>query len=387
MYNSPMRPKKPRHFDGVRLADNLYPDNKKRQGYWRYRKPDGRFKTFQAASAHEANRLAEEANGQRDTYSVRKKLPERHQTIFHALAYIEYRERINPGLKHKASWYNRTTVIKAFARQFESLKDIQIGSIRAWWDGLTHSQQKLRMAEFRKMFNWFMGQGLVPKIEYNPFTLSDDLPRLLLKEKPPKARPSLTEAQFWQIYHHAPKLDYECLQIAMGISRYTTLREADVCSLRFDQNVVNNRLRVVVAKSEHQKGTARAARLEWDLDQHPRLKKIVNRARELALINKACPYIVSHNPLRRKWTKGKQHLCQVLPERIYRMFVEVRDSLGIEGVVFHEVRGLAATLLRQQGYSLEQIKGLMAQEHVNTTAGYISAEDLPYELVDMKVGE
>lgn len=381
----PMRPKKPRYQDGVLLADNLYPDARRRPGHWRYRKPDGRFKVFHAESAAEANRLAEEANAVRDSYEPSSKpIPRRDQLPFHIPLYTRYRERLNPALTKKQSWRNRKYALQQFAREFEQISQMNIGRIRDWWDELSYSQQKLRMAEFRRFFNWLMGQGLVPKIGYNPFTLADDVPRLLLKEKTAKQRPPCTEIEFWKIYKKAGELGYPGLQIGMGISRYTGMRESDVCALRFDRNVVDNRLRVIVAKSEAQKGSARAARLEWDLDKHPVLRRLINRARELALQNKACPFIVSHKPIRRR-SEGKEHLYQVLPRRLYDMFIEARDACQIKGVVFHEVRGLTATLLRQKGYSLEQIRKLLGQEHIHTTAGYIDASDLPHEEVTLSV--
>ena len=58
-----VRPKKPRLFDGVELADNLYPDNKKRPFYWRYKRPDGSFKHFTASSVIEAKSRPSRARG------------------------------------------------------------------------------------------------------------------------------------------------------------------------------------------------------------------------------------------------------------------------------------------------------------------------------------
>lgn len=383
-----MRPKKPRYQDGVLLADNLYPDPRRRLGYWRYHRPDGRFKTFQAASVAEANRQAEEANAVREHYTpAERPIPKRDQLAFHVPLYTHYRERLNPQLSSKQSWTNRKYAIDQFAREFPQISHITTNGIRTWWDDLTPSQQKLRMAEFRRFFNWLMGQGLVPKFQYNPFTLADDLPRLLPKEKIASQIPPLTEPVYWKIYHQAPKLGYEALQIAMGISRYTTMRESDVCGLRWDRNVVDNVLRVVVAKSENQKGSARAARWEWDLNEHPYLKKLIKRAREMALMNHACPFVISHKPIRRV-LNGKEHVCQVLPRRLYDMFIEARDAAKVkEKVVFHGVRGLASTLLKKAGYSLEEIRDLMAQEHISTTSGYINADDLPFQRVSMKIAK
>lgn len=194
-------------------------------------------------------------------------------------------------------------------------------------------------------------------------------------------RQPLTEIAYRKIYNHAETMGYEALQIAMAISQYTALRESDVCALRFDRHIKDDEMRVIVSKSDAQKGTARATRLFWNLEKHPKLKKIINRARELAMQNNACPYIVSHRPERRVWNQDKEHLCQVMPDRLSRMFAEVRDACGISNTSFHEVRGLSITLMRKKGYTVDQIKNTAGHEHINTTKGYMDADNLPHEEV------
>jgi hypothetical protein len=171
----------------------------------------------------------------------------------------------------------------------------------------------------------------------------------------------------------------------MGISLYTTAREADVCGLKWDRNLVDGHLRMIVSKSEAQKGHARAARYEWDLAEHPELKKLIDRARELSLVNKRCPFIISHTPKRRVWNEEKEHLHQVTGDRLCRMFREVMEDCDIEGTSFHEVRGLSSTLYKKAGYTTEQIRGLMAHEHVSTTLGYQDASALPFEAITMRL--
>lgn len=383
--SSAMRPKKTRKIDGISLADNLYKDPKGRAGYYSYRRPDGSKKTFTAATVHEANRLAEEANAARDLdLPVQTKIPQRDNLRFHVPIYIAYQEKLNPELKKKRSWNNRQYALNQFAEHFPRIGRVTHDTIRTWWDTLTYHQQKLRMAEFRRFFNWLMGQGLMPRLQYNPFTTADDKPRLIQKQKPKKLRKRLSQESYRKIYNKAGNMGYECLQIAMAISRYTTLREGDICALRWD-NLADGELRVVVSKSEAQKGLARASRLAWVLKEHPILKKQIDRARELSLINKRCPFIISHTPKRRVWNEEKEHLHQVTADRLSRMFREVRDECGIESTSFHEVRGLASTLYKTAGYTNDQIKELMAHESITTTIGYQNAHELPYQKVGLKL--
>lgn len=386
------RPRKPRLVDGIPLADNLYLDNKGRPGYYRYRRPDGTFTGFRADTVAQANAHAEDANRLRDiTVAPSTVPPGRQQLAFHVPDYINYQERINPALKNKRSWRNRVYALHQFAEHFSALPmgRLKWAGVSQWWDGLGYNQQKLRHAEFRRLFNWLMAQGLLPQLEYNPFTRADDRPRLVTKQQPAKGRMPLTLPHYWKIYPLAGEMGYEALQIAMGISLYTTYRREDICNLRWDTNLQDRILRAVIRKSAAQRGSARAARHAWNLDKHPRLDQLIRRARELSLVNRRCPYIISHWPRRRVWNQDKTHLGQVTPERLSRMFAEVRDATEIfEGSsrpppTFHEVRGLSSVLHRTAGYSVEQIQEIMAHEGPGTTLGYQNEQDLPHTEMEL----
>ena len=143
-----------------------------------------------------------------------------------------------------------------------------------------------------------------------------------------------------------------------------TLREGDIYNLRFDKYIVDGSMRVVVSKPEAQKGTARASRLAWNLSEHPILKREIDSARELPLLYRRCPYLLSHNPKLRNKSERKDHFCQVLTDRLSKIFRETRDACGIKGTSFHEVRGLSSTLFRPEGYDNSEIQAFMAHERV-----------------------
>ncbi len=389
------RPRKTATVNGVPLAENLYPDNKGRANHYRYRRPDGSQKHFTAPNVEAANAIAIEANSLRDTAIVKKpgkSQPSREQLGYHIPIYIAYQQRLNPQLSTKQSWKNRKYAMEQLGKHFEALPIGQItwSHISTWWDVLNFNQQKLRHAEFRKLFNWLMSQGLLPRFDYNPFTTADDRPRLILKQQPKKQRLPLSLANFWTLYNKAGEMGYHGLQIAMGISLYTTSRREDICKLRWDANIDNKTMRMIVGKSAAQKGSARATRHAWDLDKHPILAKLIHQARELRLKHRGCPYIISHMPKRRVWNQQKEHLGQITPERLSRMFAEVRDETKLyDGdadrtpFTFHEIRGLSSTLHRIAGHSIDQIQELMAHEGKNTTLGYQNEQELPYKEVDL----
>lgn len=367
-----------RYYNGVELEDNLHTNERKIPDKWRYRNPKtGKWVSIkEKMSVQEANALARETNQQiANGFYDHNAIPPAEMLLSHIESFITYRENLTPELTLKRSWDNRKYALKQLPDHFTSIRSLDMTAIRQWWDKLSYHQQKLRMAEFRKLFNYLMGQGLCPKLKFNPFTTADDVARLLTKSKPKKNRPPCSQSTFNKVRDRAGELGYDCLQIAMDISRYTTLRQSDILSLKWDKNIINGCLKIVVSKSEAQKGTARATRLSWDLKDHPLLKSYIDRARKLSLINRRCPFVISHTPDRRAWNEEKESLYQVTRYRLSEMFKECR---GESKTTFHEIRGLSATLFKIAGHTNTQIQEIMSHESVTTTQGYQNADDLPY---------
>ncbi len=385
------RPKKPRLVDGIVLHDRLFQDCRKRPGHWRWRRPDGTFKTFRADTPEEANSLVEAAlnfDPPPTGATIRKDSLEALVPLF-----IEHRQKLDPSLKQKTSWKNRRNALKAFARYFSGVGVGKISRpmIVTWWEGLTFHQQKQRHTECRRLFNWLMGEGLCPQLEYNPFTTADDRPRLMLSGQAPKARMRMDRADFWAIYHQAGELGLEGLQIAMGISLTTFMRESDILALRLDEDLEGDLLKKVISKSAQQKGSARAARLKWDVANHRLLKQLLARARVLSIKHFRCPYVISHRPLKKRRGAAKDHPYQVTRWRLAEMFAEARDATrrwdiiqeGRTPPTFHEVRSLADRLAVDAGYDIKTIQGVMAHESDVTTKDYLDGHQLPFDQVDI----
>lgn len=392
------RPRKPRLWQGIELPANLFPDPRKRENHWRYRRPDGSDKYFQA-TPEQALRMAEEANAQRDeTIKLApKKVPDRASFAHHAGRYIEWREQNDPRLESKASWHNRRNALKRFAEEFAArpVHKCTLTDLRTWWETLSYHQQHARRAEFNKFFSYLMAEGLCPQLNSNPFTTADDRPLLLEKGKPAKSRQRLTIETFWTIYHQAGELGLEALQIAMGISLLTTLRRSDICELTFDEHIDNDRLRKTVNKSEAQRDTIHASHLSWTFKSYPMLGKLVRRARELSLQNFRCPYLLSHTPKQRRTGVTKDHICQVSPDRLSDMFTEARNATGLyrtqpEGTTpptFHEVRSLASDRFKRMGYGIKDVQRLMAHTDEKVTRHYQSGHGIDYEEVGIYLDE
>lgn len=60
------------------------------------------------------------------------------------------------------------------------------------------------------------------------------------------------------------------------------------------------------------------------------------------------------------------------------MMKEVVDGCGLKRIVYHEIRGLSATLYKHF-YPESEVQALMTHESINTTRGYFEEEDLPFD--------
>lgn len=331
--------------------------------------PDRTFRTFAAATVEEANAIAEEANANRHLHR------DPTSTAFAVERYIQYAQRIRPSLKGKQSWRNRCYAMRQFARNFPTLP-INPRTIWQWWDTLTHSQQILREAEFRKMWTFFRRECFVV-YDANPF----DQERLIRREKADSQRERLTLEGYWRIYEKARP----GIQIAMGISLLTTLRRGDVVQLT-RANVHGGYLKKTISKSEERRGIIKAARLQWKLADHPELAALIEHG--LSSAPAGCPFIVHDRPQVRRLGKSKIHVAQMLPRRLTDGFAEARDAAGIGGAnppTFHEIRSLASALLAQQGEELTDVMDLMGHSEEQMTRLYQSGHALPWQTVTIRL--
>ena len=69
-------------------------------------------------------------------------------------------------------------------------------------------------------------------------------------------------------------LGYEGLQIAMGISLTTFMRETDILTLKLSDDLEDDLLRKVIGKSLAQVGEAKAERLQWNIKDYDLLRSV-----------------------------------------------------------------------------------------------------------------
>ena len=397
-----------RIVDGLELPENLYQTPRKEPGKWRYKRPDGSFYTF-AATTQDAIAAAQGLNAQ---FAAGAKVTPATNPQYgrlsirrHVEDFIDEREKREPSLRNKTSWSNRKAYLRSYAtlNAGKSVSQITLLDVQAWWDTLTGHAQRSRQPEFRRFFNHLLARGLCPKLDANPFSSSDAAPRVEMSAKPAKQRLRLSQEQFWLIYNQAGE-KYPFLQIAMAISLITTLRRGDICDLQFDEHVIGNLLRKQINKShaqlskefERRGGHADPANLSWNLDKHPLLRQVINRARELSLSHQRCPSLLSHKYKRRYKSQHRSHPYQVLPKFLSDAFAEIRDeTTDTNGKklfadvqpkhrpTFHEVRSLAGDIYAAAGYSKAQIRELYAHTDESTTAIYLSGHGEKWQEIDI----
>ncbi|HEY9255776.1 MAG TPA: tyrosine-type recombinase/integrase [Stenotrophomonas sp.] len=188
-----------------------------------------------------------------------------------------------------------------------------------------------------------------------------------------RKRERLTLETFQAIRAAAP----HWLQVAMDLSLLTLLRRDDIVSLTF-ADAHDGALWVVPSKTEH------STLVKLKIVLTPELQSVLTRARDRVV----SPYIVHRLPEKArpqaKRAKARDHHTQVLPEQLTRAFQEARASAGLatgNAPTFHEIRSLGGALLRQSGWTLQQVQQLMGHASSSMTSIYLDGHDAPWSEV------
>lgn len=168
------------------------------------------------------------------------------------------------------------------------------------------------------------------------------------------------------------------LQNAMDLSLLTLLRREDVAGLRF-ADVRDGRLWVIPQKTEG----STAVRLRINMGDD--LTALVARCRD----DVVSPYMVHRLPEKarpkQKKAVARVHHTQLLPEQITRAFADARDAAEITGdnpPTFHEIRSLGGALLREKGWTVEQVQALMGHGSPSMTTVYLEGHEMPWTDVE-----
>lgn len=191
-----------------------------------------------------------------------------------------------------------------------------------------------------------------------------------------RQRERLTKPMYDEIW----KCAEPWLRNAMDLSLLTLLRREDIASLEFS-DVRDGKLWVVPGKTEGTTGARIRLKVEGALAD------VLSRCRDAVL----SPYLIHRLPERarpqEKRAGKRMHHTQVLPEQLTRGFQDARDAAGIEGKnlpTFHEIRSLGGALLRDAGWSVEQVQALMTHTSPSMTEHYLGGHEAPW--TDVSIG-
>lgn len=369
---------------GRPLPVNLYNDARGAPNKYRYKRPDGTYKTISADYEH-ACQVADEANKLRDSSAHSSR-----SIAFWVEEYIKWMVGQDPTLQRKRGWRDRCASLRKFATETDTpIAKVDVSAISDWWDKLSYDQQHNRRSNYSQFFQWAMSKGVA---KHNPFNTSDALPHLIKKKKPSKRRmPIQNMGEFQAIYACAD----DFLQVAMMISLTTTMRAGDVAALKFSDIVESpqgKKLCRTIAKSANQRGATAATHNGWLLSRHLKLAAAINAGRTLSLSRFGSPpFIVNKRPTSRRQRVDCTHISQVTSKDLSRAFKRAVTKCGLWDDIpdgrtpptFHEVRGLAIDLLLKAGTDIREVQKLAAHTDEAITSGYTANH--PPEYVDLGV--
>jgi len=289
------------------------------------------------------------------------------KTVADALAVFRADDLPHRGWGAKtAAWY------EVFLRRIEAdigtreLDGLTVKDCAEYIRGVTDSPRSRQT--YRLVLGWILACAVQEGwIDTNPAELTRKFAHA-------RKRARLTLDDYQAIHAHAEPW----LQNAMDLSLLTLLRREDVAALRF-ADVHDDALWVVPRKTEGTTSVRLRIRLTADL------AALVARCRDSVV----SPYLVHRLPEkakpRGKGAAGRVHHTQVMPEQITRAFAEARDAAGIGGEsppTFHEIRSLGGALLREQGWTLQQVQALMGHASETMTSVYLEGHEAPWSEVE-----
>ncbi|HIE1098891.1 MULTISPECIES: tyrosine-type recombinase/integrase [Stenotrophomonas] len=164
------------------------------------------------------------------------------------------------------------------------------------------------------------------------------------------------------------------LRNAMDLSLVTLLRREDVVTVKFS-DVRDGHLWMVPSKTEG------STNVRLQIAVAGPLLDLLTRCRD----DVVSPFVIHRLPEKArpsdKRAKDRAHHTQVLPEQLSRAFAKARDAAGVGGEApptFHEIRSLGGALLRDAGWTTEEVQVLMGHASKSMTEHYLDGHDAPW---------
>lgn len=273
-----------------------------------------------------------------------------------------------PGRK----WAPKTAeVYESVIRRIESglgvtpVADVTVKACATFIREVTPSERARQ--QFRLVLGWILACAVEEGwIDTNPALATRKFSHSRKRER-------LTIDVYRAIWDAAP----QWVRNAMDLSLLTLLRREDVVSVKF-ADVRDGAMWVVPSKTED------STNVRLQIAVAGPLADLLARCRDAVV----SPYLIHRLPEKARPSnmraKDRDHHTQVLPEQLSRAFATARDAAGIDGdnpPTFHEIRSLGGALLKEAGWTNEQIQALMGHSNVAMTEHYLGGHEAPWQAV------
>lgn len=356
----------PRHRSRARAGwpPNLYPN---RDGF-KYRHPVTKRETWMGKDQACAFAAARKLNGMLvPADDLVARVAGDGRKVRDAIAVFRADDLPHRGWAPKTSaWY------EVFLKRIEAdvgdrdLDALSVKDCAEYIRGVTESARSRQT--YRLVLGWILACAVQEGwIESNPAEATRKFANQRKRER-------LTLDDYQKVHAKAPVW----LQNAMDLSLLTLLRREDVAGLRF-ADVHDGALWVIPQKTEGSSAVRLKIKVGADL------AALIARCRD----DVVSPYMV-HRLSEKQRPQGMKaaarvHHTQLLPEQITRAFAEARDAAEIVGdnpPTFHEIRSLGGALLREQGWTLQQVQALMGHASEAMTTVYLEGHEVPWSDVE-----
>nr|WP_241790463.1 integrase [Vibrio genomosp. F10] len=309
------------------------------------------------------------------------------------LSRIEKEERLSDGVYKNLQRDCKRLVDYLGRVQSKSLTLPHINEfINKHYSTISNRQLNNKISNLKKIFSYLADESA---IESN-FVLNKKQ-RRLSKEDYAKVRHDLDFDHYQQIYDAAPLF----LKVAMSLTLETTHAVREIYRLRYriykPREGICGILWNLEGRVEYINGHAVYGTLYIHREKVKKSQSstvaipVTQRIKDIVDLSKTsrlhCPYIVHRKPrqLQRGISKDNDHLYQVHHHNISKEFSRVRDTLGLYDHLekplrptYHEIRGLAARMIEQQGESATQ---RMAHADAKTTKIYTGSQEIKWNEV------
>ncbi len=385
------------------LPPNLFLNQHKKEGKWRYKHPTSGMKKIETfldvdsisyLPTKEAIKYANALNEKHYSISIDSpaKTISRDSLSAHIERHISQRNKKFPSKINTENWKASCSRLRRFCAEFNGTptNKITLLALEEVFYSFTDSNQRSIRCALAKFFNYLIKYELVPQFQGNPFVPSS-VNEIEFGEAKDKLRRRMDIEDYAAILKSAEEDKCTWFVAAIKLSFLLALRRADIVKLSFDNyNREEGYITHLIEKSKNQKGRDKAVTLKFTRQTHPEAMTIIEQAyqqRHVTLYKtkkshgriisseaiEESPYVIHTRPqiMKADLPKTKTHFSQVTPDHFSKTFAKYREmnpeieacaiNEGLDPATLHEIRSLNVRLQRSKGVNVSELKDVLGQ--------------------------